>query len=176
MKQRKQPKDSSIVIDAQQLKAIESILSNTYEYFERRVRRWFSKEFSTPYLDTFKLSWSELLLHYYESKYEEMEFNDIYEMAKKEHLPEFIKEANEEDQEFADSLIDEQNATIARAKAKGKAKDPLQESMSKMVNSASNVVSKAQSLKKELDKRKSTQPMPKAVSKRYDDEGDPENF
>ncbi|HBI01739.1 MAG TPA: hypothetical protein DDY18_08985 [Flavobacterium sp.] len=173
---KKKPKDNSVVIENQQLKAIESVLSNTYEYFERKVRRWFSKEYSTPYLDTFKMSWPELLLHYYEAGFEKLEYNEIYDMAVKEYLPEFIQKADEEDQAFADSLLEEQQATIAKKKAKDGSKDPLQESLGKMVNSASNVVQKAQSLKKTLDKRKTTLPKPKAMSLKFEDEGDPENF
>jgi predicted nuclease with TOPRIM domain len=164
------------VVQNAQLKALESMLTKTTEFFERKVRRWFSKEFSTPYLDTFKIPWEEILLHYYEAGIESLEYNEVFDLAVKEYLPEFMNQADEEDQAFADSLINEQKATIAAKKAKDSKKPTLEEETSRLASNASKVAEKVQSIHKALDERQTTQPKPKAMSLKFDDEGDPENF
>lgn len=165
----------AVVTQNAQLKALESVLLKTHEFFERKVRRWFSKQYSTPYMDTFDIPWEELLLHYYEAGIESLSYNEVYDLAVQEYLPEFVDQAEQEDDDFAKSLIKEQEATVLAKKAKDKAKADLEAAAQQMANSASTVADKVQSLNKALDKRAAL-PKPKAMSKKYDDEGDPENF
>ena len=164
--------DPYVVIENAQLKAAEAVLTKTVDYFERKVRRWFSKSFSTPYMETFNIPWEEILLHYYESDLDNRTFNEVFDLTVENYLPEFVQEAEEEDSEFAKSLENEQKATLKKKKQREAQAKALEDATAQLVNSASNVVSKAQSLKTELDKRKkNTQPKPKSMSVKFDDEG-----
>ncbi len=164
-----------MVVQNAQLKALESVLLKTHEAFERKVRRWFSKQFSTPYMDTFDIPWEELLLHYYEGGMDNLSYNEVFDLAVNEYLPEFVNQAEEEDSEFAQSLISEQEATVAAKKARDAQNQALEQATNQMASSASKVVEKAQSISKALDKQRTTLPKPKAMSLKFDDEGDPEN-
>ncbi len=168
----------NVVIENAQLKAVESILLKTLGFFERKVRRWFSKNYATPYLDTFKIPWEELLLHYYEGGLENRTFNEVFDLATTEYLPEFMKEAEGEDQEFANSLVKEQEATLNKKKAKEKQLAKATKAAQPMAPNASKVADKAQSIKKALDDTKPSeaQTKPKAMSLKFDDEGDPDNL
>lgn len=170
---KKQPKSLSLIYENAQLKALEAVLTQPTDYFERKVRRWFSKTFSTPYQDTHKIPWPQLLEHYYEDNFESYEYNELFDMAVKEYLPEFVDQAEADDQAFADSLLDEQKATMKAKKEKEAKTQALDEATSKLASSASNVVEKAQSLKKQLDAKKNTQPI-KQMSKKFDF-GDPDD-
>jgi len=103
-----------------QLAAIDSVLFQTEDYFYRKVCRWFSKTFSTPLIETYKLSWDFILEHYYESNLEEISYNNVYDIAIENYFPEFMDEEEKENQEFADSLIEEQNNLLRK---KGKLKE-----------------------------------------------------
>jgi primosomal protein N' len=162
----------AVVTQNAQLKALESVLLKTHEFFERKVRRWFSKQYSTPYMDTFNIPWEELLLHYYEAGIENLTYNEVYDLAVSEYLPEFIDQAEEEDEEFAKALQDEQDATVAKKKARDDAKAKLEAATSQMQAGAATVVDKVQSLNKALDQKKLAKTINQ--SKKFDDEGDPE--
>lgn len=164
----------AVVTQNAQLKALESVLLKTHEFFERKVRRWFSKQYSTPYMDTFNIPWEELLLHYYEAGIESLTYNEVYDLAVTEYLPEFVNEIEEEDDLFAQSLVKEQDATVAAKKAKDKANAKMEQATSQLANAASTVTDKLQSLNTSLEKRKSTLPKPKGKSVRFDDSGDPD--
>lgn len=168
MKNKRKPLNPMIPIQNAQLLAIEGILENSLDAFERKVRRWFSKEHSTPYTETFKIPWDELLLHYYESSLANKSYNEVYDLAVEEFLPEFVKEAEDDDQAFAESLLEEQEATLKAKKAKAKKIKDLQAATQQMASSASKIVEKAQSIKKALDK-KDDKPVPKTMSLKFDD-------
>lgn len=168
MKKRKAFLNPMIPIQNAQLLAIEGILENSLDSFERKVRRWFSKEHSTPYTDTFEIPWDELLLHYYESSLADKSYNEVYDLAVEQFLPEFVKEAEDDDQEFADSLLKEQEATLKAKRAKAKQIKDLQAATQQKAANASKVVEKAQSIKKALDK-KDDKPVPQTMSLKFDD-------
>ena len=161
----------AVVTQNAQLKALESVLSKTHEFFERKVRRWFSKTYSTPYMQTFDIPWEELLLHYYEASMESLSYNDVYDLAVSEYLPEFVKEQDDEDQEFADALVKEQEETLVKKKAKDDPKSQLEQATSQMAANAATIADKVQSISKALDKNK---PKPKAIKKVFEDQGDPD--
>ena len=96
----------------QQLKALSAILNNTNEYFERKVRRWYSKEFHTPLIEVYKLGWDHVLLNYYESKFESLSHNDLVHLAQTEYLSTIKDSIERENQEFTDSLIKEQETQL----------------------------------------------------------------
>lgn len=166
--------DPSVVTENAQLKALESVLTKTHEFFERKVRRWFSKQFSTPYMDTFNIPWEELLLHYYEASIENMPFNEVYDLAVSEYLPDFVQAQEEDDQAFADSLVAEQEATIKAKKEKDAKTAALTKSTQQLQANAATVIEKAQSISKALDQQ-TTLPKPKAMSLKFDDQGDPDS-
>ena len=173
MKKRKKL-NPLVPIQNAQLLAIEGVLENTLDSFERKVRRWFSKEHSTPYLDTFKIPWDELLLHYYESSLANISYNEVFYVAVEQYLPEFMNQAEQEDQAFADSLLEEQKATLKAHKKKmgqGKGKDTkTQGKANKQVKTSV----KSQSIKTS-DESKTNKPLPKTMSLKFDD-SDPENI
>lgn len=159
----------AVVTQNAQLKALESVLLETHEFFERKVRRWFSKQFSTPYMDTFDIPWEEILLHYYESSIENLTYNEVYDLAVAEYLPEFMDAQEEEDEQFAQDLIKEQEATVKAKQAKDMAKDELAKATQQMQANAATIVDKAQSISNRLDKKP-----PINTKKVFEDQGDPE--
>jgi hypothetical protein len=163
-----------IPIQNAQLLAIEGRLTNTLDAFERRVRRWFSKEHSTAYLDTFKLPWDELLLHYYESNLANKSYNEVFDLAVDEYLPEFVEKAEEDDKAFADSLLKEQEAALKANKAKARQQKDIEAATQQMTDSAAIIKDKAQSISNKLDKKQANKPMPKSMSLKFDD--DPEDI
>jgi gamma-glutamylcysteine synthetase len=126
-------------------------------------------------MDTFNIPWEELLLHYYEAGIESLTYNEVYDLAVSEYLPEFMDQQEQEDDEFAQSLVKEQEATVKAKKAKDKANAKLEAATQSLANSANTVVDKVQSLKKTLDDRKAALPKPKAMSVKFDDNGDPDS-
>ncbi len=163
----------AVVTQNAQLKALESVLLKTHEFFERKVRRWFSKQYSTAYMDTFDIPWEELLLHYYEAGIENLSYNEVFDIAVSEYLPEFMDATDKEDEEFAQSLVKEQAETL-KAKAKKDAQSKaLQDATAGLASGASKVVEKVQSISKALDNQR---PKPESKKLKFDDEGDPENF
>lgn len=172
MTKKKTKLQTASVYKNAQLAAIEGILMDSPDHFERKVRRWFSKNFSTPYLDTFKIAWPELLKHYYEADFEENDYNELFDLVVKEYLPEFVDAAEADDQAFADSLLDEQKATLERKKQKDSKKDPAVKATQEMANSASKLSDKLQSLGKKLEaNRTETKPITK-ISRNYEDPDD----
>ena len=163
----------AVVTENAQLKALESVLLKTHEFFERKVRRWFSKQFSTPYMDTFDIPWEELLLHYYEAGIENLSYNDVYDLAITEYLPEFVNLADEEDAEFARSLEEEQKQTVLVKKAKDAKNNALTNATQQLQANAATIADKVQSISKAID-QKTTLLTPKAMSLKFEDEGDPE--
>jgi hypothetical protein len=107
-----------------QVEAIFNALTNNPAFFERKVRRWYSKNFNTPLQDTFSLPWDEILIHYYESTLEDRSFNELYDIAIDNYLPEFVNRREEEAAAFAESLVKEQQETLKKkqAQSKGRAK------------------------------------------------------
>lgn len=121
-KKKKVRTDPSEVYLALQIEAVFNAITNNRLYFERKVRRWFSKNFNTPLKDTYKIAWDEILIHYYESALEDKSFNQVFDIAVENYLPEFIDKREEEDRAFAESLLEEQKRTLAAKNKKVKAK------------------------------------------------------
>ena len=117
MKKEKKPFN---IYRIQQLKAIEAILTDSEGYFYRKICRWFSEKFNTPLMDVYKIPYPKILQEYYEGPLSELEYNDVYDMASTEYVPELADAYEEENQKFADSLIKEQEETLKR-KAKKRA-------------------------------------------------------
>jgi len=112
------------------LKAIENTLRDDGVTFYRQVTRWYSKEYSTPlhHVRT-RIPYTQILQEYYEHELEDMDYNDVYEYAMRDMLPEFMEEFDDMDEEFAKSLIEEQKQQLENKKKreiKTKAKDEIE--------------------------------------------------
>lgn len=109
------------IYEALQVEAISDILAQNDLFFHRKVCRWYSKTFHTPLHQVINgevMLWDEILLHYYESQMEEVSYNDLFDLAVNEYVPELAEVLEEENQEFADSLLEEQKRTIAKQKTR----------------------------------------------------------
>jgi hypothetical protein len=97
------------------LRAIENILNDDDLSFYKKITRWYSTTFATPLLEVRQnIPFISILQEYYESTMEDTDFNDVYEYAMRDMLPEFMEEFEESDVEFAESMIEEQKAGIER--------------------------------------------------------------
>lgn len=170
VKNKKKPISQDVILKSVQLKAIESILDASHESFERKVRRWFCKNLHTPYLQTFEIPWEEILLHYYEAMLENQEYNEVFDIAVSEFLPEFVDQAEKEDEEFANSLVKEQEASIQRQKEKKAKEQALDKATQGLADKTNKVIDKLQSLGKKLEPDNQTK-KPKTMKVEFDDEG-----
>lgn len=96
------------------LDSIENKLLRSDIAFERKVRRWFAKEYNQLVKNTYKLPWTEIVAEYYDSQIEQSEYNTIYEIAENQYLPEVAEAREESDQAYADSLIEEQKRSMKK--------------------------------------------------------------
>lgn len=113
--------------EALQTEVMADILIHSDMNFFRKVCRWYSTTFHTPLhivMECVVIQWDEILLHYYEDRLEDIGYNQVYELAVKDFIPELAEEYEEENREFARSLIAEQKRTLAKQKAKEKAAAP----------------------------------------------------
>lgn len=123
-KKKKTYKNTQHIYQPLQVEAIFNALTANPAFFERKVRRWYSKNFNTPLQDTFNLPWDEILIHYYESTLENRSFNELYDIAVSSYLPEFVNKEEEDAAAFAQSLVKEQEETLKKkhGSTKGKVK------------------------------------------------------
>lgn len=118
IKKKSSVKNTSSLYLPLQVEAIFNAITQNPVFFERKVRRWYSKNFNTPLKDTFKLPWDDILIHYYESTLEDRAFNELYDIAVDNYLPEFMNRKEQEDAAFAEKLVKEQQQTLNKKKAK----------------------------------------------------------
>jgi hypothetical protein len=65
------------------------------DYFIRKVFRWYSKEFSTPLHEVLELPLDDVLTHYWESQYEQMDDDEIVAAIKRLRETEEERKARE---------------------------------------------------------------------------------
>lgn len=107
------------------IQAFESYLNEDDQYFYRKVCRWYSTEFHTPLTEVEKLPWDYILLHYYESSLEKMDYNDVLDLAIEEYVPEIV----EEQEKDTDAFVKEVEEMIKRKKEQSlKNKSTIQDS------------------------------------------------
>jgi len=107
-----------------QTQVISDLLHRNDMNFFRKVCRWYSTTFHTPLhivMDCREVQWDEILTHYYESQMEELGYNQIYDVATREYIPELAEQYEEENKEFAQALVKEQKETLKKAEAKKRA-------------------------------------------------------
>ena len=116
-------KRKTTIYEALQTEVIADILTHSDMNFFRKVCRWYSTTFHTPLDQVINgdiMQWDEILLHYYETQMEGIGYNEVYEVATKEYIPELAEQYEEENREFAKALVKEQKETLKKAKAKEK--------------------------------------------------------
>lgn len=104
-----------------QTEAIAGNLTNSDLAFFRKVCRWYSTTFHTPLHQVMlckDVQWDEILLHYYENQMEDLPFNNVYEIACQDFIPDLADEFEKENEEYAQALVEEQKRTIEAAKKK----------------------------------------------------------
>lgn len=84
-----------------QLKAINDIFNSDDLYFQRKICRWYSKEFSTPLEKVFQIPFDLILIHYYETEFEKIPKNDLIDILTND----FIDELSPENDEELDALM-----------------------------------------------------------------------
>lgn len=114
-KSKRKNSEKSSFYEALQLTALQGKVLNTPDFFERKVRRWYSSSFNTPLEKTHELPWSFILLNYYEDQVDKLEYNDAFDRLV-DYLPKVQKLEDEENQQFADDLIEEQQKTLKKKK------------------------------------------------------------
>lgn len=122
-----------------QLDAVDAILNNRIDYFQRKVCRWFSKEFNTPLEAVYTLPWDFVIQNYYEGLIEQMRASEVYDIAVTEFCPDLMEEEDRLAQEFADSLLEKQTKQLKKKGIKNQSLDkssPKDENTSK-INSIS---------------------------------------
>lgn len=142
------------------LKAVENTLNDDDISFYKRVTRWYSTTFATPLQEVRnKIAWPQILQEYYESTMEDTDFNDVYEYAMRDILPEFMEEIEASDEEFAQNLIDEQQQTIKKKKQREmKLKDDTE------------IEVEEETLKEPTNHETGEKPKPKEIGMSFDEE------
>lgn len=116
------------IYDFLHFKTLSDGLNKSDMAFFRKVCRWYSTNFHTPLhivMECKEVQWDEILLHYYEDQIEEIPFNSLYDIACQEYIPEFAEQFEEENQAFADALVEEQRRDLERKKRREGKKEKL---------------------------------------------------
>lgn len=114
--------DNQSIYKALQLQALEGKLLSTNDFFERKVRRWFSNSFATPYLKTFEIPWDQILLNYYEANLEKLSHNQALQtLLDSDYVPEIGEHRQKQEEEYDQILETEQKQTLIKKALKDKA-------------------------------------------------------
>lgn len=105
--------NSHDVILGLQKQALKSIFKQDYEYLLRKICRWYSNKFYTPlHIVENDLPTYYILQHFYESKYEDMNRNDLIDEKDKiltknkdKRLNDIIESLQEETQKMEDDMF-----------------------------------------------------------------------
>ena len=107
-----------------QLKAFDNVFNPTDDYLQRKICRWYSKEYNTPLHQVLEMSFDNILTHYYESMFENMNSTQLYDNLIP-HLPEIIEEQDTEDEEFTQMLEKEQENQLKKKQSLAKPIVPI---------------------------------------------------
>lgn len=88
--------------------ALRSVIRPDEEYLCRKIIRWYSKTFHTPIIEVQKIPILDILQHYYEEQFEELEADP----EKKEEFHNIITELIETESQKADRLKKEAKENI----------------------------------------------------------------
>lgn len=105
-----------------QLEAIAYKLTESDIFFENKIRKWYCDNFNSSFKDTFDLSWPFILQQYYLHQVDSADHNDMFDLAVKNYLPEFVDKYEEENRKFAESLEEEAKETLRKKEVKDREK------------------------------------------------------
>lgn len=97
-----------------QLKALDCIFNPTDDYLQRKICRWYSKEYSTPLNQVLEMPFDYVLTHYYESEFEKQDHNQLIDQLIEDHLPEIQQDNEDDDEEFMEMLEKEQEMGLKK--------------------------------------------------------------
>jgi primosomal protein N' len=95
-----------------QLKALDAIFNSSDLYLHRKICRWYSKEFNTPLQQVLEMQFDTVLMHYYETQFEQIPHNDLIDIMIEEHLPDVSIEKDNEVDNWVQSLEEEQAKSL----------------------------------------------------------------
>lgn len=87
-----------------QINALHSVLIGDEPFFYRKMCRYISQKFNISLLEAEKLPVDYILLHYFESQYEEWEEKDLIKLAKELCAPDIADKEEEQIQAVIDEL------------------------------------------------------------------------
>lgn len=76
--------------------AISNVLSPNNQYLYRKIARWYSSKFSTKLTEVYGLPMYEVILNYFEHRYEQMEEKDLVESLKWRFTPELAQDEEDD--------------------------------------------------------------------------------
>ena len=113
------------IYQIKQLEAITAVLARNEAYQYRKICRWFSRAYSTPLKEVEQLPWDYLLTHYYEAQLEDMDYNNVFDLATENYIEEFVNEDEVLKKKLEEELVAEQLRTIKKKRERDKFKEDV---------------------------------------------------
>jgi hypothetical protein len=111
-------------LKATRLLAMLSVDKKDPDYVYRFIMRWYSREFATPLHEVEELPVEDVLLHFFECRYEGMEDHDLDEEIEDLCMSDAQRVAKEEEKRVAAEADDAFEREIAAEAAAAEAKNP----------------------------------------------------
>ncbi len=99
-------------------------------YTYRKICRWFSREFNTPLPQVVNLPVEFLLQNYYETQFESLKEEDLFNMMRHHADPEHVEELEQSDDDFFEQIQREEEAKALKLKEKEEIKPSEKQSYS----------------------------------------------
>jgi hypothetical protein len=112
-----------------QINALNSVLIGNEPYYYRKMCRYVSRYFSISLLDVENLPIDWVLSHFYESSFEEMDNDNLVDIAKNLCAPEMVSKEEEQIQGFMKDLEQEQELVMSRVSPKELPKEEVEQSL-----------------------------------------------
>jgi hypothetical protein len=88
--------------------ALHDTINKTDAYFYRKIIRWYSNTFHTPLKQVETLDWYEILQHYYEHNYDQLNNNDLVNLIK-QTVPQLDKQEQDSFEEWIKQVQEQAN-------------------------------------------------------------------
>lgn len=147
-----------MAIDDLRLVAMHNVVKGGFEYYHRRVCRWYSEKFATPLEDVYELPVDDVFLHYFEVYYE-----SLNEPERKIEIEEILKTPEQKAKEEKDKILQEmsnedffkkiQQQESQKTKQESLTQEAVQK-MEQMVAKMRNLTQQAEQAKTESDQSK----------------------
>jgi primosomal protein N' len=121
-----------------QLKALDSVFNPNDLYLQRKICRWYSKEYNTPLKQVLVMAFDEVLTHYYENQFENIPHNDLIDMLVDDHLPDVSSEEDEDIEEWVEDLELEQAENLKKKEKRQSLNNPTVPVIKKQSSTSKN--------------------------------------